>query len=77
MMTNDNKNKNLVMGVICKMFQKYIWDCKLRHTLPVTWHAKLTIKKEFELLMDCSKKIQTSAENIAYQIISEQIFKLF
>ena len=58
MMTNDNKNKNLVMGVICKMFQKYIWDCKLRHTLPVTWHAKLIIKKEFELLMDCSKKFR-------------------
>ena len=58
MMTNDNKNKNLVMGVICKIFQKYIWDCKLRHTLPVTWHAKLTIKKEFELLMDCTKKFR-------------------
>ena len=68
MLTDENLDKVLVVGIICKIFQKYIWDCKQRHVMPAAWHAKLTIKNDIDLFYNCNKKFRAILERSTIDI---------
>ena len=60
--------KVFIMGIICKVFQKYLWDCKLRHALPATWHAKRTIKNELEICYSCNNTFRLQMDGSTINI---------
>ena len=68
MLTDENLDKVLVVGIICKIFQKYIWDCKQRPVMPAAWHAKLTIKNDIDLFYNCNKKFRAILERSTIDI---------
>ena len=68
MYRDDNLKKVFIMGIICKVFQKYLWDCKLRHTLPATWHAKRTIKNELEICYSCNNNFRLQMDGSTINI---------
>ena len=56
---NDpNNDNNEVLFISTKISQKYIWDCKLRKTLPSLEDLKNIIKTEFQVLKKVSKKFK-------------------
>ena len=48
---NVDPNKAWIFTIVCKLFMKYIWDCKLRFSLPRTQSAKIIVSNELESIV--------------------------
>ena len=51
-----NNDNNTILFLATKILQKYIWDCKLRKTIPGFLDVQLIILDEFNVLKKISKK---------------------
>ena len=51
-----NNDNNTILFLATKILQKYIWDCKLRKTIPGFMDVQLIILDEFNVLKKISKK---------------------
>ena len=54
---------NEILFVVTKLLQKYIWDCKLRKTLPVLRDIQLIVLDEFVIFKKISLKFSSILEN--------------
>ena len=50
----ENVDNNKILFIITKISQKYIWDCKLRKTLPALDDLKNIVKSEVQILRKIS-----------------------
>ena len=50
------------MGTVVIILKKYIWDCKLRKTLPDVNDAIGRIVGELDVMIDCSKSLKHNIE---------------
>ena len=51
-----NTNNNKILYIVTKLFQKYIWDCKLRNSLPSLRDAKAITLNEITIMKNVSRK---------------------
>ncbi len=54
----ENKNKNVVLSLIFKLFFKYIYECKFKKYLPNYDNMKEIISDEFLTTLRASKKLE-------------------
>ena len=59
----DNTAKNTVILVYQSLLKKYIWDCKLRKTLPNVPNAKNYCRQTISVATRCSKFFRLNVEN--------------
>ena len=59
-LTTENNNFNYCMMIICLLFKKYIWLCKLREILPAPDKAKWFVRDRIQVMSDCNIRFKTS-----------------
>ena len=57
-----NTANNTILFIVTKILQKYIWDCKLRKTLPNQADVRLNALDEFKILKKVSQKFNMLLE---------------
>ena len=57
-----NIENNTILFIVTKILQKYIWDCKLRKTLPNQADVRLIVMDEFKILKKVSQKFNMMLE---------------
>ena len=57
-----NTDRDATMGTVVIILKKYIWDCKLRKTLPDVNDAIGRIVGELDVMIDCSKSLKHNIE---------------
>ena len=55
---SENIGKNLCIQVVCLLFKKYIWQCKLGHRLPNTEGLNLFVKNSIKTMYHVSGKFR-------------------
>jgi hypothetical protein len=53
----DNNSKNIIMQIVAALIKKYIWDCKVRFSLPDLDCGKDFIRYELYRIISQSSKI--------------------
>jgi hypothetical protein len=53
----ENDSTNNLIFLLGNLIKKYLWDCKLRLSLPVQEHLKFFVKKELKIMCRISKKV--------------------
>ena len=53
-----NNDNNFILFVVTKILQKYIWDCKLRKTLPIFQDIQNIVKTELNVMKKISLKFR-------------------
>jgi hypothetical protein len=53
----DNNSKNIIMQIVAALIKKYIWDCKVRFSLPDLDCGKDFIRYELDRIITQSSKI--------------------
>ena len=61
--TRFSNQKNEILFIITKLFIKYIWDCKVRITLPTLQNCLVQIKSEINCIKKINRKINDLVEN--------------
>ena len=59
----ENADDNFILFVVTKILQKYIWDCKLRKTLPLLDDLKNIVTVELKVLTKISIKFRESLQS--------------
>ena len=59
----ENADDNFILFVVTKILQKYIWDCKLRKTLPLFDDLKNIVTVELKVLTKISIKFRESLQS--------------
>jgi hypothetical protein len=62
-LAGENKCKTYSLMVTIRLFMFYIWECKLRHSLPVLDSVKKFCLREIEVMKKCSKKFNETIIN--------------
>ena len=57
---SENNNYNYCMMIVCMLFKKYIWENKMRETLPDPDKASWFVKDKIKVMNECSIKFKTS-----------------
>ena len=53
---SENANRNYSLMIVSLLFKKYIWDCKMRETLPDPDAAIRVITDRIKVMSSCSNK---------------------
>jgi hypothetical protein len=59
----DDFRKNDFLTIFSKLLLKYYWDCKQRLCIPTLQNAKIILRGELEVLVQCNAKIRTIHAN--------------
>ncbi len=59
----DDFRKNDFLTIFSKLLLKYYWDCKQRSCIPTLQNAKIILRGELEVLVQCNAKIRTIHAN--------------
>ena len=60
---DNNETKNLLYNITSAILKKYIWDCKLRFTLPDTEVLKTIFILEIKKIIELNKKVKNFIQN--------------
>ena len=58
---HENKSKNIVLDILHGIVKKFIWDCKLRHTLPNFELFRHNFISEFKLQIKINRSIRENS----------------
>ncbi len=67
----ENNSKNLIMQIVAVLIKKYIWDCKVRFTLPDLEVGKEFVKYELDRIISQSGKIKKAYISSEFTFISD------
>ncbi len=67
----ENNSKNIIMQIVSVLKKKYIWDCKVRFTLPDLEVGKEFIKYEIDRIISQSGKIKKAYISSEFTFISD------
>jgi hypothetical protein len=67
----ESNCKNILMQVVCALFKKYIWDCKLRFCLPNLACGKDFLKEELDRIICQSSKMRKAYDSSDYNMYRE------
>ncbi len=67
----ENNSKNIIMQIVAVLIKKYIWDCKVRFTLPDLAEGKEFVKYELDRIITQSGKIKKAYISSEYTFISD------
>ena len=67
----ESNNKNIIMQLVCALIKKYIWDCKLRFSLPNLECGKEFLKMELDRIICQSSKIRKVYDSSDFNMYRE------
>ncbi len=67
----ENKSKNVIMQIVAGLIKKYIWDCKVRFSLPDLDCGKDFIRYELDRIISQSSKINKAYIALELNIIGD------
>jgi hypothetical protein len=67
----ESNHGNIIMQLVCALIKKYIWDCKLRFSLPNLGCGKEFLKIELDRIICQSTKIQKAYNASEFNIYRE------
>ena len=59
---SENEDNNKILFLATKFLQKYLWDCKLRNTLPRIEDLREIVTEDFRIMKKANNKFWETLE---------------